>query len=108
MQKHTAEWTPDTLQDFDNIIGYIYNENPENAKEIYLSMKEQAQSLENFSFRGRVVPELKLLGYSNYRELIYKRWRIIYRSDKDIVYLLLILDSRQDMQEQLIQRVLNH
>ncbi len=108
MKKYTVEWTPDALQDFDNIIGYIYNENSGNAKEIYLSMKEQAQSLENFPFRGRVVPELKLLGYSTYRELIYKRWRIIYRIDGDMVYLLLILDSRQDMQEQLVQRVLNH
>jgi len=48
------------------------------------------------------------LGFTNYRKIIYKRWCIIYSVENKNVYLLLILDSRQDIQEQLMYRILNH
>ena len=108
MQKYTVNWTDDALDDFDNIIGYIFKENETNAKNIYLAIKEQCQDLDYFPLRGRIVPELKILGFSIYREIIYKRWRIIYSVESNNVNLLLILDSRQDIQEQLMYRILNH
>ena len=107
MQKYNVLWTDDAICDLDNIIGYIFSENKSNAKTVYIGIKEHYQSLEHFPFRGRVVPELNTLGYSHYRELIYQRWRIIYMIEEDTVYLLLIIDSKQDMQGQLIERVLN-
>jgi len=108
MQVYNVKWTNDAYLDLDAIIGYIYEENPLNAKTMYLGIKEQCLTLEHFPFRGRTVPELKPLGYSHYRELIYKRWRIIYSIEEYRVYLLLIIDSRQDIQEQLVQRILNY
>ena len=108
MQKYTVNWTDDAVSDFNNIIGYIYKENKTNAKNIYLAIKEQCQDLDYFPLRGRIVPELETLGFTNYREIIYKRWRIIYSVESKNVYLLLILDSRQDIQEQLVFRVLNY
>ena len=108
MQKYTVKWTDDAVDDFDNIIGYIFKENETNAKSMYLAIKKQCQDLDYFPFRGHVVPELEILGFTEYRELIYKRWRIIYSIEGQDVYLLLIIDSRQDIQEQLIQRILNH
>jgi len=108
MQKYTVKWTDDAVDDFDNIIGYIFKENETNAKNIYLAMKNQCQDLDYFPFRGHMVPELQSMGFTTYRELIYKRWRIIYSIEEQSVYLLLIIDSRQDIQEQLIWRMLNH
>ena len=108
MTKYSVKWTDDAMDDFDNIIGYIFKENETNAKSMYLAIKEQCQNLDYFPLLGHVVPELQTLGFNNYRELIYKRWRIIYSVEKQNVYLLLIIDSRQDMQEQLVQRILNH
>ncbi len=108
MQKYTVNWTDDAVSDFNNIIDYIFGENKTNAKNIYLTIKEQCQDLDYFPLRGRIVPELEALGFTNYREIIYKRWRIIYSVESKNVYLLLILDSRQDIQEQLMYRILNH
>ncbi len=108
MQKYSVKWTDDAIDDFDNIIGYIFKENKTNAKSIYLSMKDQCQNLDFFPLRGHIVPELQTLGFAHYRELIYMRWRIIYSVEGENVYLLLIIDSRQDIQEQLVQRILNH
>ena len=108
MQKYTVNWTEDAVSDFNNIIDYIFRENKTNAKSTYLAIKEQCQDLDYFPLRGRVVPELEALGFTNYREIIYKRWRIIYSVENKNVYLLLILDSRQDIQEQLMYRILNH
>ena len=108
MQKYTVNWTDDAISDLDNIIGYIIKENKTNAKNMYLSIKEQCQDLDYFPLRGRIVPELEILGFTVYREIIYKRWRIIYSVESKNVYLLLILDSRQDIQEQLVHRILNH
>ncbi len=107
MEKYTVKWTDDAVDDFDNIIGYIFKENETNAKEMYLAIKKQCHELDYFPFRGHVVPELQALGFTYYRELIYKRWRIIYSIEGKNVYLLLIVDSRQDMKELLVQRLLN-
>jgi len=106
MQTYKVYWTKDAISDFDSIITYIFTENKTNAKAMFLAIKEQCSTLEHFPFRTRVVPELESLGIMQYRELIFKRWRIIYSIDDDTVNLLLIIDSRQDIQEQLIQRVL--
>ena len=108
MQKYSVKWTNDAIDDFDNIIGYIFKENKTNAKSMYLAIKEQCQSLDFFPLRGHIIPELQTLGFTHYRELIYKRWRIIYSVEEQNIYLLLIIDSRQDIQEQLVQRILNH
>ena len=108
MQKYTVKWTDDAINDFDNIIGYIFKENKTNAKSMFLSIKEQCQNLDLSPLRGHVIPELQTLGFTDYRELIYKRWRIIYSVEGQNVYLLLIIDSKQDMQEQLVQRILNY
>ncbi len=107
MQTYTVLWTDDALKDFDRIIGHISNENRTNAANIYQEMKNQAISLEQFPLRGRVVPELEALGFTHYRELLFKRWRIIYTVDGTTVYILLLLDGRQNLEDQLIYKILH-
>ncbi len=108
MQTFNVVWSKDAYYDLDAIIGYIYQESQTNAKEIYLALKALALDLSQFPYRGRVVPELETLGFTLYRELIYKRWRIIYSVEKSKVYILLIIDSRQDIQVQLVHRILHY
>jgi len=107
MQKYTVIWTEDSVSDFDNIIGYIFKENETNSKNMYHAIKEICQDLDYFPFRGHIVPELQEFGFTEYRELLYKRWRIIYSIEEENVYLLLIIDSKQDMQNQLIKRIMS-
>ena len=108
MQSYKVLWTEDAVSDLDSIIGYIFQESQTTAKEIYLAIKEKCESLEHFPFRRRIVPELESLGFCEYREIIYKRWRIIYSIEDSHVYLLLLIDSRQDIQEQLVRRMLHN
>jgi len=107
MQSYKVLWTEDAVSDLDGIIGYLFQESRNTAKEIYRAIKEKCESLEHFPFRGRIVPELESLGFCEYRELIYKRWRIVYSIEGNNVYLLLLLDSAQDIQEQLVRRMLH-
>ncbi len=106
MQSYQVFWTDDAISDFDAIITHIFAESETHAKAMFLAIKEQCNALEHFPLRARVVPELEALGIMQYRELIFKRWRIIYSVETHSVNLLLIIDSRQDIQEQLIQRIL--
>jgi len=106
MQKYNVYWTDDAIDDLTSIIEYIFKQNQTNAKAMYFAIKEQCRNLEQLPFRARVVPELETLGMMQYREIIYKRWRIIYSVESNKVYILLIIDSRQDIQDQLVQRIL--
>ncbi len=55
--------------------------------------------------RCRIVPELKEQGILQYRELIVKPWRIIFRIAEKKVYALSVLDSRRNIEEILLERL---
>ena len=107
MKQYQVLWTDDAVSDLHRIISYIYKESETIAKDIYHGIKKQCETLDRFPYRGHVIDELCAMGFTHYRELIYKRWRIIYSIENETVYLLLILDSRQDMEDLLVQRLLN-
>jgi toxin ParE1/3/4 len=64
-------------------------------------------SLSEFPERGTYPKELLALGIREYREIFFKPYRIIYRVMHNIVYALLIVDGRRDMQSLLQRRLLN-
>ncbi len=41
-----------------------------------------------------------------YRELISSVWRVMYKVDNDTVYIMAIFDSRQNVEELLLQKLL--
>ena len=54
---------------------------------------------------GRVVTELQQIGIFKYREIIYKRWRIIFKIENQKVYILLVVDSSRNLEDILFQRL---
>lgn len=56
--------------------------------------------------RGRIVPELRELGVTAYRELIVAPWRIICRIENRKVFVVEVIDSRRDLEELLYERLL--
>jgi Txe/YoeB family toxin of Txe-Axe toxin-antitoxin module len=62
--------------------------------------------LDHFPYRGGYVPELLKRNIKEYRQLLESPWRIIYKIDKDMVNVLLIIDSRRNTQDILIERLL--
>lgn len=106
MQKYQIIWTKSAEFDLESIIEYIKNDSVERAKKIFYEIKEACEKLDAFPNRSRIVPELQQIGMMEYKELIHKRWRIIYKIDVTNVYILLVVDSSRNLEEILFQRLL--
>ncbi|MGE4511794.1 MAG: type II toxin-antitoxin system RelE/ParE family toxin [Sulfurimonadaceae bacterium] len=103
---YTLQWTTNAKNDLINIVAYIKTDSPAAANEIYQKIKEKAHSSNFFPLKGRVVPELQKEGITLYRELIAAPWRIIYKIGSDTVYIMAIVDSRQNVEEVLLQKLI--
>ena len=100
-----VHWATVAEEDLKNIILYIAEDSPQNARLIFDKIKEQASSLIHFPEKGRTVPELQDQGIFLYRELILTPWRIIYRFSGKKVYILSVIDSRQNVEDILLRRL---
>jgi len=107
MKKSYNVWWSETAEnDLVSIIEYIARDNPIQARKIFSEIKKRAESLNAFPDRGRMVPELQNQGITLYRELIIGPWRLMYRVSEDSVYVLSVLDSRQNVEDILLQRLI--
>ncbi len=100
--------TNDAARDLEALYDYIALHDAHQKADYVLEQIEKAFSrLSEFPERGTYPKELAALGVREYREIFFKPYRIIYRIiDKD-VYVLLIVDSRRDMQTLLQRRLLD-
>ncbi len=103
---YKLQWTTNAKNDLLDIVAYIKKDSPSIANEIYQKIRKKAHSSNFFPLKGRVIPELQKEGITLYRELISSPWRIIYKVGNDIVYIMAILDSRQNVEEVLLQKLL--
>jgi len=99
-------WSAMAAKDLAGIIEYIADDNPTIACEEFLVIKKKAQNLYSFPERGRIIPELQDQGIDQYRELVIALWRIIYRVSRNNVYVLSVLDSRQNVEDILLKRLI--
>jgi toxin ParE1/3/4 len=98
-------WAPQAALDLEEIIIYIAEESPQNAKRIFSRLKEKAENLKTHPNKGLVVPELKNFGITTYLQVSSKPWRIIYRINDNIVNVVAVVDSRQDLQQILANKL---
>jgi plasmid stabilization system protein ParE len=107
-QKYDIIWAGVAENDLKEIIEYIATDSPANALITLKKIKQKASSLYTLPERGRIVPELKDQGILLYRELIVPPWRIIYRISEMKVYVLSVLDARQNVEDILLKRLIYH
>ncbi|RZV16079.1 type II toxin-antitoxin system RelE/ParE family toxin [Aliarcobacter butzleri] len=105
MKSFEVLWTKSAKDDLELLIEYIKLDSVSIAKEIFLGIKNECESLYYFPKRKRVVPELQQIGIFKYREIIYKRWRIIFKIENQKVYILLVVDSSRNLEDILFQRL---
>jgi plasmid stabilization system protein ParE len=103
---YKVQWTSNAKEDLLNIVTYIKEDSSTIARDVYEKIKEKSHSSNLFPLRDRVVPELQKEGIPMYRELISSPWRIMYKVDNDTVYIMAIFDSRQNVEELLLQKLL--
>ena len=100
--------TNDAARDLDEIYNYIaLHDSPRKADYVLERIEKVFSSLSEFPERGTYPKELLALGIREYREIFFKPYRIVYRVMENIVYVLLIVDGRRDMQFLLQRRLLN-
>mgnify|MGYP001192839210 CR=1 FL=1 len=99
-------WSETSEKDLVSIIEYIAQDSPSIEYDNFKDIKEKSSCLYSFPERGRIVPELQEQGITQYRELIVSPWRIIYRISKKSVYVISVLDSRQNIEDILLKRLI--
>lgn len=107
MEKYNVIWTQNAKQDLKLIIEYIKIDSNKIAKEIFHNIKGECQKLELMPTRKRVVPEFQQIGIIKYREVIYKRWRILFKIEGTKIYVLIVVDSSRNLEDLLFQRLIN-
>ena len=106
--KYGIIWAGVAENDLKEIIEFIAVDSPANALKALEKVKQKASSLYTLPERGRIVPELQDQGILLYRELIVPPWRIIYRISETRVYVLSVLDARQNVEDILLKRLIYH
>ncbi|MGK0256508.1 MAG: toxin ParE1/3/4 [Arcobacteraceae bacterium] len=107
MKEFEVIWTQSAEFDLESIIEYIKIDSLNTAKKIFFEIKKECNNLFYFPERKRIVTELQEIGILKYREVIHKRWRIIYKIDQKKVYILLVVDSSRNLEDILFRRLIN-
>lgn len=107
-EKYQIVWSEAAIRDMDRLITFIAERGDvQNARKLQARILSKIDKLARYPLRCRVVPELRELGVSEFRELITKPYRICFRvHDRDIV-LVGILDGRRELGELLIERAMD-
>lgn len=105
-KQYTVEWAISADEDLRGIIDYIARDDPAMAMTILRRLRDSASALKSLPCRGRIVPELKAFGITTYREILCLPWRLIYRIDGRRVFVLSVLDSRRNIEDILLDRLI--
>lgn len=83
-------------QDIGRIVRYIRLDKPVAAERFKERLKRKIQSLGTLSGRGRRIPELRGTIFEDYRELIVRPCRIVYKERPGEIWILRVLHSRRE------------
>ena len=97
----------DAELDLYDIYNYVEkNDSVQNADALLDKLENAINGLQTFPLRGHTPPELERIAVSDYFEIHYKPYRIIYQVIDKNVYVHCILDGRRDLQDLLEKRLL--
>ena len=97
----------DAGRDIEDIYRFIAeHDSIENADRVLLALEETCSALAELPERGNVPTELRAIGITEFREVHYKPYRVIYRIADRQVIVYCVVDGRRDMQAFLQRRLL--
>lgn len=106
MEQFTILWSDQAKVDLSEIIEYIAFEDKTLALRILDKIEEKVARLEQLPKSGRIVPELKAFNFLTYREIVFSPWRIIYKIADDQVLIVSVLDSRRNLEDLLMKKLI--
>lgn len=89
-----VRWSNEAVIDLESIAEYISRDSTYYAAAFAEEVLSTAATLERFSGRGRIVPEI---GEENIRELFVKGYRLLYKTGDDFVLVLGVIHGRRDL-----------
>ena len=105
-EKYHVKWSAPAREDINEIIDYISQTNISYAAKILDKIEDYVKQLDLFPERYRIVPELERHGYLLYREIIVDYWRIIYKIENNFVYIMLVIDSRRNLEDLILKEII--
>lgn len=102
--------TNKAARDIEQIHAYIAeHDSPDAAGYVVEQIEKAVFGLQRFPNRGPHPPELLELGNTEFRELFFKPYRIVYEviEEDDTVLILLVADGRRDMRTLFQRRLLS-
>jgi toxin ParE1/3/4 len=98
--------TKDAERDLEEIYFYIAEHDSRTSADHVLDRLIKAtEALRTSPDRGTYVNELRSLGISEYRQIFFKPYRLIYRVHAKQVIIYVISDGRRDMESLLARRL---
>lgn len=79
-------------RDLDDVWRFISQDSREAAVSFVLELEKRVSTLETFPARCPLIPENDLIG-TQYRHLIYGDYRMIFRIESKVVYVVRIIHS---------------
>ncbi|MCB1035424.1 MAG: type II toxin-antitoxin system RelE/ParE family toxin [Acidobacteria bacterium] len=106
IERYEVSWSRAAVEDLDEILDFLAEAmGLSRAMELYATFRRRIGQLKEHPGRCRRVPEFRGLGLGEHRELILPPYRIFFRLRGRRIFLLGVLDSRRDLEELLLQRV---
>ena len=104
MKKTKVVWAATAVKDLEDIIDYISLDSINSAIDQYKKIKNATIYLIEFPKSGRIIPELYEQNITKYRETILSPWRIMYKEEQNVVYIMAIIDGRRNIEDILMRR----
>ena len=99
--------TRDAVRDLEELYDYLAAyESESKAEQVLARIEDQLHRLTESPERGTRPRELLTLGISEFRQVYFKPYRILYKLHGKKVYIVLIADGRRDMKSLLQRRLL--
>jgi toxin ParE1/3/4 len=86
-------WAPSALDDVESIAEYIAKDSVEMASLFVSRLFYATNLLQEFPFSGRIIPEIN---NPDCREIIYGSYRIMYRVEKNEVWVTGVIHGARD------------
>ena len=104
---YTVLLLEEAVKDIEEIYRYIRKSgNKKAAKDMITTIREACESLSENPEHGHIPDELSQIGQFEYRQIIAKKYRIIYQLAKPNIFIFGIIHGNRNIGEVLRQRML--
>ena len=105
-EEYIVKVTQNAENDINEIVDYIAQNSPQTALIKMEKIYAKINSLDHFPNRGSYVPELLARNIKDYRQLTEDPWKIYYKVNENIVNVLAVIDSRRNLKDLLMNKLL--